>query len=117
VAEIGQIPETPPGGTDGVWLGSIGGIAAKLAIGQRGSGGRALHLAIPPRSQEVQAGGTRYRISTRRSGGKAPAAGDKSRRNPVQFSRLEILANGTSREVKPCRQAGKRNLTNTRANV
>jgi hypothetical protein len=35
----------------------------------------------------------------------------------VQFSRLEILANGTSREVKPCRQAGKRNLTNTRANV
>jgi hypothetical protein len=35
----------------------------------------------------------------------------------VQFSRLKSLTNGTSRDVKPCRQVGKRNLTNTRAKV
>ena len=37
----------PAGGADGVWVGSIGGIAAKLAMGQRGSGGCAVHPREP----------------------------------------------------------------------
>src|SRR3954453_2473494 len=37
--EVGQIPETPPGVPTGFGFGSVGGIAAKLASGQRGSGG------------------------------------------------------------------------------
>ena len=98
-----------------------GGSLPKLAMGQRGSGGRAVHLAInhlvARRSQEVQ--GRRHAlpdsIPAERGGHQRSAL--KSRRNPVQFSRLKSLANGTSREVKPCRQVGKRNLTNTRANV
>jgi hypothetical protein len=37
--------------------------------------------------------------------------------NPVQFSKLKSLANGTSRDLKPCRQAGKKNLTSTRVRL
>jgi hypothetical protein len=59
----GNWPSTrnPAGGADGVWFGSVGGSLPKLAIGHRGSGGRAVHLAInhlvAPRSQEVQPAG------------------------------------------------------------
>ena len=42
VAEIGQIPETPPGGADGVWIGSVGGDAAKARDGTAGIGGDVL---------------------------------------------------------------------------
>jgi hypothetical protein len=39
VAEIGQIPETPPGVPTGFGLAASGGMLPKLASGQRGSGG------------------------------------------------------------------------------
>jgi hypothetical protein len=58
VAEIGQIPETPPGVPTGFGLAASGGMLPKLASGQRGSGGRAVQLAltlVARRSQEVQA--------------------------------------------------------------
>ena len=60
-AEIGQIPETPPGAPTGLGLAVSGGIAAKLAMGQRGSGGCAVHLAnhlVARRSRKVQGRGS-----------------------------------------------------------
>ena len=59
MAEIGQIPETPPGVPTGFGLAASGGMLPKLASGQRGSGGtccptRVNHL-VARRSQEVQA--------------------------------------------------------------
>ena len=41
MAEIGQISETPRG-ADGVWVGSVGGIAAKARDGTAGIGGDVL---------------------------------------------------------------------------
>jgi hypothetical protein len=67
--EMGQIPETPPGVPTGFGLAASGGMLPRLASGQRGSGGtccpaRVNHL-VARQSQEVQVGGTRYRIRFR----------------------------------------------------
>ena len=67
MAEIGQIPETPPGVPTGFGLAASGGIAAKARDGTAGDrGGRAVHLAInhlvARRSDRFRPGGTRYRI-------------------------------------------------------
>jgi hypothetical protein len=61
MAEMGRIPETPPGVPTGFGLAVSGGIAAKNAIGQRGSGGvlsnsRYYLVACLPR--KVQADGS-----------------------------------------------------------
>ena len=86
----GSGPDTrnPAGGADGVWLGSVGGIAAKfLTTGQRGSGGRAVQLAInylvARRSGKVQASGSPVHqtevLGKLRSGkGRPPARGGKA---------------------------------------
>jgi hypothetical protein len=42
VAEMGQIPETPPGVPTGFGLAASGGMLPKLAMGQRGIGGDVL---------------------------------------------------------------------------
>ena len=67
----GNWPNTrnPAGDADGVWVGSVGGDAPKLARGQRGSGGtccptRVNHL-VARRSDRFRPGGTRYRIRFR----------------------------------------------------
>ena len=78
----GNWPNTrnPAGGADGVWVGSVGGMLPKLAMGQRGSGGRAVQLAInhlvARRRKRFRPGGTRYRISipAERGGHQRPGA-------------------------------------------
>ena len=62
VAGSGPNTRNPAGGADGVWVGSVGGIAAKTRDWTAGIGGRAVQLAInhlvARRSGEVQAGGS-----------------------------------------------------------